>query len=471
MIVCIDCGLTNGKVLLFAEDGRCLAQVAFPTPLDGVIIDTCALEHALTEAVRSLLQQNLEPPAEITCVCVSGHGNGLYALGDHGPWPVGYSSMVTESTPYVPASAITAPITYQSAWAGQPLAILAWLKAEYPAKYRSIRQILFCKDLLRWFMTGTAATELTDASAAGLINIRTAQYDRTLLSLYGLEDAWDKLPPLTRSDAVAGHVTPAFAAKTGLPANTPVLAGLFDVNSCMLGAGVIDQDHYSMTAGTWGINAAASSNPVNSDQITQCCLFYGALPYVLIDSAPTSCVNLEWFLQQLMPGVSYEAANQIVAAQRPDELLLYLPYLYPPMDRPDLAAEFVGLRSHHTKGAMLRAVYEEIVLEHRRRLSKLQQLGYERPQIVLSGGAAKSPVFAQMFADICGKEVLIPAQSQAGAMGGVLLSQMSAHRYNNLRQASEALIRYAAVYRPDSSMQSYYTQSFRRFCSIVDRRS
>ena len=85
-----------------------------------------------------------------------------------------------------------------------------------------------------------------------------------------------------------------------------------------------------------------------------------------------------------------------------DEDLLYLPYLYTPMDLPSAQGGFAGLRPYHDSAAMLRAVFEGIVFEHRYRLEKLQQSGIQANCAVLSGGAANSAVFGQMFADACG---------------------------------------------------------------------
>ena len=107
-----------------------------------------------------------------------------------------------------------------------------------------MQTILFCKDLLRWFMSGVAVTEETDASAAGLLNWQTGRYDHDLLRIYDLEDASPKLPKIVKSDQIAGYVTESFARKTGLPAGIPILGGLFDVNSCMLGSGITKEGQY-----------------------------------------------------------------------------------------------------------------------------------------------------------------------------------------------------------------------------------
>lgn len=454
MILCIDCGLTRGKALLFDEKGCCAGESSFPTPLSGSLIDTHALRARLFQALQGL------DLSAVTAVTVSGHGNGIYAIGKEDVLPVGYSSMVTESADFVRR---TFSITAQSDWAGQPLPILAWLKATQKEVYGSIQTLLFCKDLLRWFLTGTAATEYTDASAAALLNARTGTYDPELLALYGLSDLQSKLPPLLKSDDVGGRVTAAVAQATGLPQGIPVYAGLFDVNSCMLGSGVLDGSAYALIAGTWGINACACDALVESTGITQCCRFFGSAPFVCIDSAPTSCANLEWFSQKVLGDMPYDKVNELVAAAAADDTLLYLPYLYAPMDLPDAKGGFQGVKPHHGAGDLLRAVFEGIVFEHRYRLEKLRSVGCQGSYALLSGGGAASDLMCQMFADVCGIPFQVCCQTQAGALGGAILALTARGVYPDLFAAVKALVAHRATFTPDPSKKDYYEQKYQAF--------
>ncbi|WP_258962855.1 FGGY family carbohydrate kinase, partial [Klebsiella pneumoniae] len=56
------------------------------------------------------------------------------------------------------------PKTMQSIWAGQPVALLAWLKDFEPETLQKARYIFMVKDLIRFYLTGEAFLELTDIS-------------------------------------------------------------------------------------------------------------------------------------------------------------------------------------------------------------------------------------------------------------------------------------------------------------------
>ena len=78
--------------------------------------------------------------SQITCVSVSGHGNGLYALDEAGALPFGFSSMLTQQADRLPAQETLLPIVLQSRWPGQPLSILAWLKQTKPDLYYRMKK-------------------------------------------------------------------------------------------------------------------------------------------------------------------------------------------------------------------------------------------------------------------------------------------------------------------------------------------
>ncbi|SUC44916.1 L-xylulose/3-keto-L-gulonate kinase [Providencia stuartii] len=77
------------------------------------------------------------------------------------------------------------PKTMQSIWAGQPVALLAWLQDNEPETLEKARYIFMVKDLIRFYLTGEATQELTDISGTNLINVRDRCYDDELLAFLG----------------------------------------------------------------------------------------------------------------------------------------------------------------------------------------------------------------------------------------------------------------------------------------------
>ncbi len=461
----VDCGLTDSKAVIFNEFGDVICKHTLATPRKGEHIHTDLLQEMAITLIRETLQKSAVNPEKILTVSASGHGNGLYLIGADGACSYGYTSMYTNSKPYTPDTALTFPITMQSSWCGQPLAILSYLKHEAPERFADIRKILFCKDLIKYLMTGEICTDYSDASAAGLLNCNTAEYDSELLRIYSLEGCEQLLPRLTRCTDIIGHITPEFAKLSGLSEKTQVLGGLFDVNACMIGSGVTNGDKYCIVAGTWGINSYVTEKTDPAAKVTQCCNFTYPERYMLIDSGPTSCTNLAWFTKNVLDNLSYADADKIVAEQPFDPQLLYLPYLFKPMDL-NMSGAFLGLNSLHTKNDMLRAVFEGIVFDHTYRLLKIKAAGHICSSAVLTGGGANSEVFCQMFADCTGLKIYTTVCTQTGALGGAVLGTVASGIYPDIETAAKNMVKIKAEYTPRNT--AHYTEKFKRFKNIIE---
>jgi len=145
-------------------------------------------------------------------------------------------------------------------------------------------------------LTGKAQAEITDYSGSGLLNIRDRCFDHALLDAYGLDDVYDKLPPLVLSTELCGGISPQAARATGLLEGTPVAGGMFDIDACAIASGIIDERYLGVVAGTWSINEYVSKRPVTDSSIMMNSLFCIPEYYLIEESSPTSAGNYEWFI-------------------------------------------------------------------------------------------------------------------------------------------------------------------------------
>ena len=460
----IDCGLTKIKVNLFNETGAVLAEKQTSTPLEGLMVKTFELKNRIIGLIKKIIQESNVLPQSIKTISTSGHGNGIYLIGENGVLEYGYSSMFVNSIPYTPATDDVFYLTNQTSWSGQPLSILSYLKNEEPEIFKQIKKVCFCKDVIKYFLTGNIFTDYTDASAAGLLNYKTSDYSIELLKHYSLEEYMDIFPAITKSIDFVGNVCETFAKESGLSTETKVLSGMFDVIACMLGAGVVQSNKYCMIGGTWGINSAVIDECMSNKKITQCCLFLTPEKYVCIDSAPTSCANLEWFLKNVLRDVDYKKADEIVEKQCIDENLLYLPYIFRASDVKNTGS-FIGLNSNHTREDMLRAVFEGIVFEHMRCIEKMKESGIVFDSAVLTGGAANSSVFCQLFADVTGLKIQTVSQSQTGSLGGAIIGCVAEGIYNSIDETVNKMVQYKDCYYPVKNR--LYKKKYNIFKSLL----
>ncbi len=355
----------------------------------------------------------------------------------------------------------------------QPPALLAWLRDNEPDTEEKIRWIFSCKDYIRFRLTGEAKSELTDCSGTGLLNLHRCDYDCALLSLFGLTELEHALPPLCRSTDIAGYVTREAAEKCGLCPGTPVIGGMFDIDACALAVGILDEKDLCVIAGTWSINEYIRKTPVTDGSVRMNSLFCLPEYYLIEESSPTSAGNNEWFIRTMLPELCanakqrgdsiYRVMDDWVSSLPPETFVpLFLPFLMGSSAHPNAKGAFVGLSAEHGRAHLARSVYEGIVYCHRQHVDRLLQTRGTPPDCIrLAGGAARSPVWAQMFADIIGLSVERVDVVETGTLGCAVAAAAATGAYPSLEAAAQAMCPVGSRFEPDSTAHAAYNG---RYC-------
>ena len=258
----IDNGGTFSKAAVFDEEGRQIAVASVPTvtltPKAGYTerdMDELWEKNAL--AIRTAIEKSGIDPGEIAGVSFSGHGKGLYLVGYDGkpsyPGIVSTDARAWEEVERWNSDGTREKVfqkSFQNILACQPVSLLAWLKKHEPEVLKRTQYIFMVKDYIRYKLTGEAYAEYSDSTGGNLVNLTTKNYDRELLALFGIEECFDKLPPLRYSSEICGRVTREASGQCGIPEGTPAAAGMFDVNACGIATGLSDERQMCMIAGT-----------------------------------------------------------------------------------------------------------------------------------------------------------------------------------------------------------------------------
>ena len=118
---------------------------------------------------------------------------------------------------------------------------------------------------------------------------------------------------------------------------------------------------------------------------------------------------------------------------------------------------------------MVRSVYEGIVYCHRYHLEKLLATRQTPPDCVrLAGGAAKSRVWTQMFADILGLPVETVDVNETGALGCAIAAAAATGSYPTLAEAAEAMCPTGARVEPDMKAHAAYDRRYQMYKRIIE---
>ncbi|WP_328665902.1 FGGY-family carbohydrate kinase [Streptomyces sp. NBC_00322] len=103
--------------------------------------------------------------------------------------------------------------------------------------------------------------------------------------------------------------------------------------------------------------------------------------------------------------------------------MLFHPFVYGSPHPQPTSGTFLGLRGWHSRGHLLRALMEGVVLNHRWHVDALcSKLRITGAAARLTGGAAHSEVWSQMFADALRRPVVVTDVQESAALGAALLA-------------------------------------------------
>ncbi len=488
----IDNGGPSTKAALYDERGTLLAAesrdtaVLTPAP-DCFERDMEEMWQANCAVIRGAVEQSGVSPAEIAGVAVCGHGKGLYLWGRDGR-PARGGILSTDNRAYAYVDRWRSDGTEEKAFAlscqhlmaCQPPPLLAWLRDNEPETLDRARWAFGCKDYVRFRLTGEARGELTDCSGGGLVNLHTRSWDPALLELYGLGELRELFPPLCLSDEQAGTVSREAAEACGLREGTPVFGGAFDIDACAIAANVLDRRDICVIAGTWSINEYLRPEPVLDGRAAMNSLFCLPEYYLIEESSSTSAGNLEWVVRSLLPELKAQAEGRgesiyaildawVEETGAETFVPLFLPFLMGSNAHPNARAAFVGLSADMGRAQLARSVYEGVVYCHRVHLEKLLATREAPPDCVrLAGGAARSRVWCQMFADILGFPVERLEVRETGTLGCAILAAAGTGAYPDLPSAARTMSPVGERFTPDPEASARYEKRYALYKKLVD---
>lgn len=343
------------------------------------------------------------------------------------------------------------------------LAKLLWLRQRTP-QITEGAVWLSAADFVAHRLTGQRATDPTLAARTLAYRLEVGDWDAAWLAGFGLHP--DLFPPVTPSGQIMGQITRAAAVATGLPVDTPVAICGHDHVCAALATGAIEPGIILDSIGTAeSLLGALPARPLTRDDFAAG-LSFGphVAPGRMYWMAGLSAAggSLDWLRGQLGdPPISYASVSTLLAAADLEPVdLLYFPYLLgaqAPWPDPAARGAFVGLTAAHTRSDLLKAVLQGTAYEMACAQQAAERTTGSTVRVIEAvGGGARVPAWLQIKADVTGRQIRVPEQTEATLLGAAILAGIGAGIYDDHRgtapfsSAAHAIAHSAAAsYLPD----------------------
>ncbi|MCK6690651.1 MAG: gluconokinase [Thermoanaerobaculia bacterium] len=474
ILIGVDIGTTNVKAVALDDNGRPLAMAARPvrtlSPFPGAAEQQPAMLVKLVIQVIREVRDACPDAGKIAGLVFSGAMHALLAVDKKG-------SPLTNAWLWSDLRAADFSDALRGTEAGRniyrntgtpihpmsPLVKLMWMRAHLPEIYAQTHKLLGIKDYVLKQLLGEYICDASVASASGLLNSRSGQWDTLALQTAGIRE---NLLPEPVSPCRVFPLPAVSADLLNLPAGLPVLPGASDGALANIGSEAGNPDTLAVTIGTSAALRLTLDQPYFDDSMRTFCYRLDDRRFIAGGASNNGSNTLDWLRQQVlrtkMPaGTLLDLAEKIPAGC---DGLLFIPYLHgerAPVWNARASGIFHGITAAHGRDHFIRAALEGVVFNLKLIAESLPRTKNAR-RIAFSGGAAKSALWRQVLADVFQKPVVLPVGDRvdASARGAIILARTALGLPPlPVQQLVESAI-------PDAQNVEKYAASFQRFSQL-----
>ena len=497
LLMAIDLGTSTLKVAVFDLKGN---EVAFETTEydlftspNGIVENNVVIYwEELVKLINKILYNNPTiNPAKIIALGTSSQGETIVPIDKEGKplrnaivWLDGRSIKEAEdiANRFDTKSLfkITGLPTSEPSW---PAARISWIRKNEPDIFSKTYKFLLLEDYIIYMLTGNFFGEASVYSTSYYYDIVEFKFIESMLNYLDIDE--EKLPEVKAPGTFVGNITKEASKKTGLETKTKVVIGAMDQICGAIGAGNVEKGQVTETTGTAFAMVITMGKPI-FDNFTKLPCAPHAIPglYTVMPYSMTGGMVLKWFKDNFCQNeVDVSQKNNLsiyglldrLAEEVPpgSEGLLMLPHLagaYFPEYNPKARGVYFGIGLNHSKGHFIRAIMEALGYMMRRDLEAVYNLGTEVKRVVSTGGGAKSALWGQIKADICGIKIEVPNYTETALLGAAILAAKGINIFSSIEGVAENFVKIGRIFLPNNCRKhkEVYNKSYKKYIELYN---
>ena len=351
-----------------------------------------------------------------------------------------------------------------------PLCKIIWFRENQPAVFKAAFKFISIKEFIWYRLFGVYEIDHSIASATGLFNFKTLEWNTASLELCGINA--DQLSVPKPTNFIRKNADASIVNSLSLSAETSFCTGASDGCLANLGSYSMDKGSAALTIGTSGAVRIANSKPV--------CNFKEMTFNYLLDDKTFICggpVNnggnvVQWLLESFLNIKNPSEKDYKKLFLRIDSIpagckgLLFLPYLYgerAPVWDGSASGVFMGIKPFHTQDYFLRAVLEGICYSMNQVLQIVETSTQKIDKLIVGGGFIHSKTWMNILADVTGKKLVVIETQDSSAVGAILLNMKAMKMIKNYSSLKPAI---SQTVKPDLKNHKTHEENYAVFKTL-----
>ena len=439
LILVLDIGTSSVRAALYDLQGDVLPETMVKnerqltaTEDGGAEIDALEAFAQIKKAVDDVLAKSAKIEGEITHVAASSFWHSLVGVDSKGkPTTKVFGWADTRSAKYVSdlrkkfdESAVhnrTGARFHSSFWTAK----LLWLREDFPKIFERTDKWLSFSDYASLKFFGETSTSVSMASATGIYNLRTNDWDAELVKFLKIKQA--NLPTIVAKDTQTFQLNSKYQTRWERLKNAEWFLAIGDGASNNIGAGCITKSKAALMIGTSGAMRVAYKGNVPKQIPSGLWCYRIDRQRVIMGGALSDGGGLyRWLKDNFRLTDDDNTTEEEIEKRIPDAHgLTFLPFLAGERGtgyHENAHGAVLGLKSATDTIDIVQAALESVAYRFAEIYDQLNDVAAIK-EIIASGGALReSPVWTQIIADVLAQNLSLPDVREASSRGAVLLA-------------------------------------------------
>jgi len=340
---------------------------------------------------------------------------------------------------------------------------LVWVRKYEPKVFEQVAKVLLPKDYIRYRMTGTYGSDMSDSAGTYWLDVAKRDWSETVLKATHMRR--DQMPDLFEGTDATGRITDKLAKDWGMPLKPVVAGGGGDNASAAVGIGAVHDGDAILSLGTSGVMFVANKKfSPNTGRAVHA--FCHAVPgqWHQMGVILSATDSIEWLAKLVkIPAPKLTAAlDKKLDGPSPVLLMPYFSGERTPVGDSQIRAALVGMDHDSDAKVLTHAVLDGVAFAFRDCLEALRQAGTDVKRVTAVGGGTHSEIWLKIIATVLNIPIDLPAAGDVGgAFGGARMGLMAATGAPYEKVCTKPKI--ARTIHPEAKARPAYDAAYARY--------